>query len=340
MRKTLDFRSYLQVFGIPLLLIVSLWFLVNSSWFSKYPKELSLAITVDLLITIPFVFFLLIRKKNIPKITIVSCFVLGLIIASYILPENQQTFLSQVKTYFFPLVEIGILTFLFIKVRKTIKEFKKLNTTDLDFFDAIQMACKESFPKGIATLLATEIAVIYYGFFQWKKRVLKDNEFTNYKENGLISLLLAVLLVVFIETFAFHKLAEKWSITLAWVLTAISIYTAIQLFALIKSLSKRPFIVDENNQQLILRFGFFSKAIIPFKEIGKLEINSKDLPDDKSIVPFSPLGTLGGHNVVIYLKDEIEFLSLYHFKKKAKALAISVDEKSKFVAFVSKNITL
>lgn len=340
MLSKINLRGNLIVFTVPFLLILSLFLLTKSSWFANYPKELSLGITLDLLVIIPFIYFLIIRKKEIPKITIVSLFVIGLLTASYILPESKQTLLSQVKTFFFPIVELGVLSFLFIKIRKTVKEFKKLKTNNLDFFDAINIACKESFPNKIATLLATEIAVIYYVFFLWKKRITKQNEFTNYKENGLISLLLALLLVVFIETFAIHKLAEKWSVIFAWVLTITSVYTGFQLFALVKSLVSRPFIVDVINKQIILRFGFFGKAIIPFKLVEKLVITFKDLPEDKSVVYFSPLGSLGGHNVIIHLNKEVEFESFYGFKKQATSLAIFVDKKNKFVEVVTDNLKI
>ena len=118
MFKAANFRRNFFVFTIPVLLILSLFFITQSNWFSKYPTQLSVGITIDLLFLIPLVYFFLIRKKEIPKITVLSLFIVGLVTASYILPENHQLLLSQVKTYFFPVVELGILTFLFIKIRK------------------------------------------------------------------------------------------------------------------------------------------------------------------------------------------------------------------------------
>ncbi|MEE9408699.1 MAG: hypothetical protein V3V28_11565 [Polaribacter sp.] len=335
MLNKINLQSSLAVFGVPILMILSLFLLTKSTWFSNYPKELSIGITLDLLFTIPLTYFFIIRKKAVPKITIVSLFVIGLVVSSFILPESQQTLLAQIKTYFFPIVELGILIFLIIKIRKIVKEFKKQKITNLDFFDAVNIACKESFPNKIASLLATEIAVIYYGFFLWKRRTLKENEFTNYKESGLISILVGLLLVIFIETFAIHKFLESKSFIVAWLLTVTSIYTALQIIALIKSLTRRPFIVDSLNKQILLHFGFFGKAIIPFELIENLVVSAKDLPEDKSIVSFSPLGDLGGHNVIIHLNKEIEFESFYGFKKYAKSLAISVDDKNTFIELIN-----
>ena len=338
MLDKINLRSSFIIFGVPLGLILSLFLFTKSALFYSFPKELSLGITIDLVCIIPFVYFLLIRKKEVPKITVVSLFFIGVVSASCMLPERQQGLLSQIKTYISPIVEVAVLGFLFFKIRKTVKEFKKLNTKNLDFFDAIQIACKESFPQKVASLLAAEIAVIYYVFFNWKKKVLKKNEFSNYKENGLVSLLLAFLLVVFTEMLTIHTIVEKWSALFAWVLTISSMYSGLQIVALIKSLSKRPFIIDSVQQQIVFRFGFFSKAIVPFKAIKETVSSSKDLPEDKSVVYFSTLGGLGGHNTILHLNEEIAFESFYGFKKQAISLALFIDDKNAFVASIKSEI--
>lgn len=329
--------SNLSVFLVPILIVLSMWFLTKSTWFTNYPKQLSLGITLDLLLTMPFVHFLIIRKKKIPKLTIASVFVLGLVTVSFILPENHQFVLSIAKTYLLPILELSIFSFLVYKGNQTYKNFKSDENSTLDFYDAIKTATSAIFSDKIAHFLATEIAVVYYAFFSWKKKVLKENEFTNYKENGIKTLLYAFILIIFIETFAIHNFIEKWSFVTAWFLSFLSMYTALQIFALIKSLPKRPIYVDEIHQKVILRFGFLGFAEIPFSEINSVEINDKDLPEDKSILSFSPLGTLGGHNIILHFKKEIQFEGFYGVKKKANKMAVFVDEKRKFIRLMKKS---
>lgn len=92
MKQLFISRDYFFVLGIPLLLISTLFLVINSSFFIEYPKELSIGITLDLLITIPFVYFLIIRKKEIPKITVITLFVIGIVIASIMIPEHTSHF--------------------------------------------------------------------------------------------------------------------------------------------------------------------------------------------------------------------------------------------------------
>lgn len=62
MTKSLNSQRILLVLGIPLLLIAILILFANSPYFSLQSTTLSNAITIDFLITIPFIYFLGIRK--------------------------------------------------------------------------------------------------------------------------------------------------------------------------------------------------------------------------------------------------------------------------------------
>ena len=87
-----NFQSTLILFGIPLLMILSLFLITKSSWFLQYPKELSIGVTLDLLVTMPLVYFFLIRKREIPKTTVIFVFILGFVSAGFILPINKSEF--------------------------------------------------------------------------------------------------------------------------------------------------------------------------------------------------------------------------------------------------------
>lgn len=330
MKQLFIFRNYFFVFGIPLLLISTLFLVVNSSFFIEYPKELSIGITLDLLITIPFVYFLIIRKKEIPKITVVTLFVIGIVIASIIIPKQHQALLSQIKTFILPAVELGVFSFLIFKARKIIQEFKKQHSNHLVFYNAMQQAVSAVFPNKIGELLATEIAVVYYGFLAWKKRTLKENEFSYHKNGTSVSIIMGLMLVVLIETIAVHTLVQKWNVIVAWLLTFLSIYTCLQLFSLMLSLSKIPIEVDLISKILTLKYGFFGEAVIPFGNIKGIDLTEKDLPTDKSIIPFSPLGNLDTHNIVLHLNKKAVFKSFYGMQKTYISIAFFVDKKHQF----------
>ena len=177
-------------------------------------------------------------------------------------------------------------------------------------------------------LFASEIAVLYYGFINWKTREVSENEFTYHKNSGTPVLLVGFIMVIGIETYAFHSLLARWSIVAAWILTALSIYTAIQVFGFAKSLSKRPISVNKNS--LTLKYGILNEVDIPFSDIDKVELSGKTLEKDELTKTLSPLGELESHNIIIHLNKENELVGLYGMKKKFNMIGLYIDEPKEF----------
>ncbi len=257
MNRTVHINRNLINFGIPLALLGILILLMKSS-FPSGNDSLNLAITADLLLTVPLVYFLLIRKSEIPNTTIIPVLIIGLLIGSYFLPQESQTYLSIFKTWALPVIEISALIFVIIKVHSAIRKYKALKGSTPDFFNALISTCQEILPKRLVLPFATEVAVFYYGFINWKTREIRENEYTYHKKSGTPALFYAVILIIAIETVAIHFLLTQWSSVAAWILTALSIYTAIQVFGFAKSLSKRP--ISINKDSLTLRYGILNEV--------------------------------------------------------------------------------
>ncbi len=322
--------SKLFIFGVPLLIMGLMVLITSSKLFHVNTAALSKAITLDLLLTSPLIYLFLIRKKNIPKITAVPVFVLGIIIASNIIPKEHQSILSWTKTWVFPIVELGVATFIFHKVRQTLKSYRNNAKQTPDFFAALKDSCREVFPGKVSTLLAMELAVLYYGFISWKKRVLRKNEFSYHKNSGTISLLVALIPIIAIETYVLHILLIKWSIIAAWIATILSVYSSFQIFGFLKSLMQRPFVIDENT--LHLRYGILSEASIPISNIESITLSSKDIVFNDAVRKLSPLGELETHNVVVTLKKKHTLVGLYGIKKTFETLAFYVNDRDRFKA--------
>lgn len=327
MNRTINLNRNLIAFGVPLSLLMILIFLIKSS-ILQGNDTLNLAITADLLLTVPLVYFLLIRKTEIPKTTVIPVMIIGLLIGSYLLPKESQTYLTLFKTWALPIIELSVLTFVVIKVRGAIKKYKGLKGLTPDFYTALKNTCYEILPKYVVMPVVTEIAVFYYGFLNWKKRVLKENEFSYHKDSGTITLLIAIIFIVAIETFIFHFLLSKWSDLAAWILTFVSIYSAIQIFGFLKSMLKRPISLEDN--KLYLRYGIMNESTIDLREIDSIEISSRDIELNKKTRKLSFLGELESHNVIIRLKTEHTLIGLYGIKRKYEVLALHVDDKIAF----------
>ena len=303
-------------------------FVTKSNIFSTNPDTLSIGVTVDLLITVPLVYFLLIRKTNIPKTTVVAFLIVGIIVCSLILPTENQYYLSLFKTWVLPVVELSIISFVIINVRKGIKRYKLHKTESFDFYTTLKSTCYEILPKGAVIPVVTEIAVFYYGFVHWKKIKLKDNEFTYHKDSGTVTLLIAIICIVAIETITLHILLAKWNTTVAWILTFLSIYSGIQMFGFMKSMFKRPISIE--NDKLFLRYGIMNETTIDLADIDSIEISSKDIELNTETRKLSFLGELESHNVVIRLKKENTLIGLFGMKRTYRNLALHVDNKIEF----------
>lgn len=327
MNRTIQLNRNLINFGLPLGLLGVLILLMKSP-FLNGNDALNFAITVDLLLTVPLVYFLLIRKSDIPKTTLIPVMVFGLLIGSYFLPKESQTYLDLFKNWALPVIELSILTFVTIKVRKAIKTYQKLKSKSPDFYDTLKNVCSEVLPKKLVLPFATEVAVIYYGFIYWKTRQPRNNEYTYHKKSGTPSLLGGFIMVIAIETIALHFLLAQWNIIIAWILTGLSIYTAVQVLGFAKALTRRPITITEKT--LLLRYGIMNETQIPISDIDSVVLSKKELEKDKLTKTLSPLGELESHNVIINLKRENTLQGIYGIKKNFKTIGLHMDEANDF----------
>ncbi len=323
MNTALKTNRNLLIFGFPLVLFGALILLIQSSLFTG-DNTLSLAVTIDLLITVPLVYFFTIRKTAIPKTTVVPMMVIGLFIGSYFLPKASQSYLELFKTWMLPVVEVSVLTYIIIKVRKARKKFKSLKSQSPDFFTTLKATCQEILPKKLVLPFATEVAVIYYGFIHWKRKRLAENEFSYHKNSGTPALMGAFIFVIAIETFVLHILLIDWSPVAAWTLTILSSYTAIQILGFSKSFAQRP--ISITNQTINLRYGLLSEVSIVRSNIDHIELSGRELNKEADERSLSPIGEMEGHNMILHLKEEATIRGLYGIKRKVNSIAIQVDD--------------
>lgn len=319
-----------SAFSFSFILMAGLFFLTQSSYFKASPTELSLGITADLLLTMPLLYFLLIRKTKVPNSTTIPLILLGMIFASQILPAENPYFLELFKTWIFPFIELGLISYLIYKVLRTIKALNVAQAQSPDFFQALKNVLKDKVPPFALNPIATEVGVFYYGFLHWKKRRLAENEFSYHKESGTVGLMGGILLIILFETIGLHVYLMKYSSIAAWILTFLSIYSGFQLFGFARSIPKRPLRIEA--EELHLVYGIVNECRIPLHQIAAVEISGKDLDFGKETRRFSFLGALESHNVILHFKEAQTLHGLYGMKRSCKTLALHVDEKGKFAA--------
>lgn len=295
--------------------------------------QISTAVAFDLTLSVPFFYWLFIRKTEISKLTIVPFFVFGIIFASFILPIDNRAFLESLKLFALPAVELGVLGYVGFIVYKSGKSFRWINRNRRDALENLRETLTQEFSnKTLANALAFEIAEIYYALICWKKRG-GDANFSYHKQTGALALLSIFGFLAAAETLVLHFLIVGWNAATAWVLTILSVYFLFQLFAHGKAIVLRP--LELSKDELFVRCGMLGDALVRLENIEKIELMQTVKP---GALTLAPLGSLTAANLQISLRQDAVLNGIYGKQKKFKTLCLSVDEAAEFKLEVEKRI--
>lgn len=329
MEKKLTLPHKILIYGVPLLVISSTLYLALGGYLQQHPN-LVMPLTLDLMITVPIIYFLAIRKTDIPKFSIISIFVIGTVISTKALPHEAFPALDIIEMIVLPIVELGVISFLLYFFIKKRNEFVRKKQDSDDFLTILNEVVKESLGTSkVGVLLATELAFMYYGFFVWKKITPKENEYTYHIKSGLGITLGTIGAVLVIEAFAMHFLIELWSVVAAWILTIGSIYAIIQIMAHIKSCSRRFVRIGE--QHLNLKYGLFGDVDIDWNNIISAEAFRKTPRDMDGFAKLALVDGLESHNIKLELKEPITIKGAYGIKKEGKSILLFIDKRDEFL---------
>lgn len=313
--------------------VIGFWLMTEG--FTNHRDLLSVGVSVDIALLIPITYFLIIRKSTIPKITIVPIFILSLVLAYQIVPDEHQITLTYLEYLVVPveLTIIGLLIYYVIKIGRDLEQSKGSLRS---FPEILKVILEKRGLQGIySNVISSEASLFYYTFAGWGKPAqLNSNEFTYDKSSGYKNVFILVLFLLPAETIALHFWLSSYNETLAWVLTAISIYSVFFLFGDRNSIRHRPISVNENGLQL--NIGIRWNTEIPFDQIEKIELREGDETAEK----FANLATFGYGNVMLILKDKMTLQGIYGIKKTTDRIALSIDEKDLFVQKINENLTL
>ncbi len=309
------------------ILFIALWGLVQSPVYQVNPGKFTLAVTADLLLIIPLLYFLLIRGTKIPRITVVPVMIGGLITGFMILPDSQQDYLVLFRDFVLPVIELSVAGFLIYQVRRTVQAFRKHKDAATDFYTALRTTLGRQLSGFALEAVCMEIAVIYYGFFAWKKPSYRENEYTIHRESGGTALWILILFLVAVETFVFHLLLTQWSVTAAWIFSGLSLYSGLQVLGIFKSLARRPVVLE--NGRLHLQYGLLNELVISGENIVSLERITGTAEED--VPSLSPLGQLEEKNMLITLREPQDMRGLYGLKKTITRLSFHIDEPERFM---------
>ncbi len=307
--------------GILFAILLSSILVARSSWITSDPM-IGTAITIDLLFSIPIVYYFFIRHSAIPKITVVPVFGLGVISASLLLPEGERQLLDLAILYAVPLVEISVLGYLAYRVYRTRTAFMAEAGRGRDLMERLRAAFeREIKPPFVARIAAFELGLFYYSLFRWRPKRDADS-FTYHRKNGSILLLMVFLFLLMAETVVVHILAAQWNSVVAWVLTAASIYFGLQIVAHLKAMFVRP--VQITDTELLIRCGAFGDTAIELDSIRNIRVGAAI--SEAGVIKLGALGDLSEANMTLDLDRDATLNGYYGLAKTFQSISFFVDE--------------
>lgn len=300
------------------------WAIIHSSSFGQSPGILSLALTIDFVVIVPLVYLFLVRPKSVPAITVAPLFLLTVVIATLLLPADNQVALKILGGA----AESFLVTYLVYQAVKIRKRYRVLRNRSLDFHDSLRESLHNVIPyRRAAAIFLTEISLFYFAVAGWSSPGNNSYvfpEFTTYKKSGYLLLAAVIVFLLCIETAILHFFVSRWNSTVAWILTGLSLYALVFFFGDANALRRRPLQITEAG--IMLRVGVRWSAFIPFGILRNVETVAI-LPEDPSIVN---LALMRDANCIIRLATPVEITGLYGFKKTSADIALSIDDLERF----------
>lgn len=283
------------------------------------------ALAIDLLISVPVIYFLMIRKSAVPRITVVPVFFVCFLIASSVLPEGVA-FFGYAGLVLIPAMEVVGLTYLGLRIYRTRRAFLGEKSIGLDLIERLRRAFEQEIkPVALARAAAFEIGVFAYLLFIWRRPA--GASFSYHRHNGAQILLTVLLFLLLFETIGIHVLLSLWSETAAWVATAISTYFAIQIVAHLKAVSLRPISVTERD--VMIRSGILGDVAVAREAVETAMVIDGTV--DGPAFDLLPLGAMSQPNVRLILREPAVVYGIYGIKNDATVIQISVDDPAGFI---------
>ena len=331
MANTISNKIWIYSFiGISALIIVSEYLIVHSSKFLLHPDIIYLAVTIDLTIIIPTIYYFLIpRKLNISSTTVLIVFFFCTIVAVILIPARDHKYLDEIK-YLLIFTELATILYTIVKLRKIIKEYKFQSQRRSDFVYNLTIAMEKVMGNfKIWSILIGEINTFRYGLFFWlgKKEIKKGQKFfTTHKNSGYVAIWTIIFFVTLIETTGLHLLISNWSPEAALVITVLGIYGIIFFISDLASIIKRPVVFYDN--KLFFRIGTRWNAIIDPEIIQSVEsIKNFDKHENKDTLSCA---LAGDPNIKITLTKPITFKSFYGIKRSSDKFVFNIDSEKEF----------
>ncbi|TVT43276.1 hypothetical protein FNT36_04085 [Hymenobacter setariae] len=317
-------------FGFLLLLLIGIELMITTSVLFSQRPILPYAVTFDLLVGIPALFYwLMVRRYQLPLSSLVGVIGACLALAYWLLPVAQQAPLQAL--HFLPaLLEGTTLLLLVAKGRRLVRSYQQAYQQQPHFWPCAQLTVQQTLGAA-GVLLVAEVEMLRYAVLGWWSQpeiTPQATVFTSYRDSGFTAFASVLGIALVVETVVVHLLASLWSAHLAGWLLLVDAYTLIMLLAHAHAVRLRPVLLTADT--LHLHVGSVWQLTVPVAElvaVVPLRDNPTPAPDLLNLTKllFTP------PNLLLTFSQPVTIKGPYGIQRTGRRLAIYLDQPHQFV---------
>jgi hypothetical protein len=306
--------------------------LVRTRPLDSHGGLLARAITADLLVTVPALWWLLmVRGRGLRLRSLAPVVLASFAGAALVLPQPWRGELLHLRALAAPaeLALMGGLAWVAVRAVRAPRGAGPADPGELP--ERIAEAARRAlgFP-GLADLVATEAAMVVYAFAGWRMRAREDAAaFTVHREAGWSAVALGLALAMLAEAFPVHVLASRASPALAWTLTGATLFGLLWLAGDAQALRLRPVRLEPD--ALLVRIGLRRWARVPYSSIVTVAALRGDVPPRRS-PGYLRATVFGDPTVLLELRDPVIARGLYGITRRVTRVGLAPDQRSRFLA--------
>ncbi len=319
-------RVSLLVFMGIALAVVTIWVtLLQSRTFSaRHPVVGAWGATIDLVLTVPLAwYFILVRRRKAPLTTLVPVSILSFIAAYFVVPRSHHGLLE----VFAGVAEIALFTFVIIRARRAIRAAEPIGQSAP--MEIVREVVRGVIPGRMAAeAVVTELAVIEYALFSWKRRSDPGpREFVWEGAEDRSVLVFGMGIAILAETLGLHLWLQQSHPMIAWVITLTDLYAILWLIADMRALHLSGLRVT--HRSIDLRFGFRWSVSIPIERVQSIEL----IQDDRRVGDLRCAST-GIPDLLIRLDQPMVVDGFYGIRKRVGTIALRIGDRERFRSLV------
>lgn len=304
---------------------MSIW-LVGSVHFAAHPDALATAISIDLTVTVALIWLATVVRSGAAKVISTGpVFLLGFASAYVLLPAAHRGALGVFEVVAAGL-EVALLVTAALRIRAIRRGMRARRADGQPWLEAVEGSLADSLGSPLlARMVTAEAAAIHYGVLGWFRKAPRDG-FSVWREAGWPAILGVFTFLITVETVGIHLLVERWSVVVAWLLTAASAYSAVWLFGDWNALRLEP--VRVHDDAISVAVGLRWRVRIPRARITRIEARS----DLEELEGHLNAAVIGDPTVVITVDEPLVARGPFGIERTFTRIGLSIDDVPGFLA--------